>query len=171
MIKSKLIFFPRAYCQAMNADLLIPKLLFPLLCSVTSVVSDPATPWPEAHQAPLTMGILQERYCSGLPFPTPGLPSITLACYQNLKKKLRSEPHHYSPILFFNYFQKWYSKLFYFKWHISLHRYFLGRNSMYFRRRQWHPTPVFLPGESQGRGSLVGCRLWGHIELDTTEVT
>ena len=38
-------------------------------------------------------------------------------------------------------------------------------------RRQWQPTPVFLPGESQGRGSLVGCRLWGHTELDTTEVT
>ena len=29
----------------------------------------------------------------------------------------------------------------------------------------------FLPGESQGWGSLVGCRLWGHTELDTTEVT
>ena len=26
----------------------------------------------------------------------------------------------------------------------------------------WKPTPAFLPGESQGRGSLVGCRLWGH---------
>ena len=36
-------------------------------------------------------------------------------------------------------------------------------------RRKWHPTPVFLPGESQGRGSLVGCRLWGHTESDTTE--
>ena len=33
------------------------------------------------------------------------------------------------------------------------------------------PTPVFLPVESQGRGSLVGCRLWGHIETDTTEAT
>ena len=32
-------------------------------------------------------------------------------------------------------------------------------------------TPVFLPGESQGRGSLVGCRLWGRTELDTTEAT
>ena len=30
-----------------------------------------------------------------------------------------------------------------------------------FWRRQWQPTPVFLPGESQGWGSLVGCRLWG----------
>ena len=38
-------------------------------------------------------------------------------------------------------------------------------------RRQWQPTPVFLPGESQGRGSLVGCRLRGRIESDTTEVT
>ena len=38
-------------------------------------------------------------------------------------------------------------------------------------RRKWQPTPVFLPGESQGRGILVGCRLWGCRELDTTEVT
>ena len=30
-------------------------------------------------------------------------------------------------------------------------------------------TPVFLPGESQGWGSLVGCRLWGHTESDMTE--
>ena len=37
-------------------------------------------------------------------------------------------------------------------------------------RRKWQPTPVFLPGESQGRGSLVGCRLWGRAESDTTEV-
>ena len=39
------------------------------------------------------------------------------------------------------------------------------------RRRQWQPTPVLLPGESQGRGSLVGCRLWGRTESDTTEAT
>ena len=38
-------------------------------------------------------------------------------------------------------------------------------------RRQWHPAPVFLPGEPQGRGSLVGCRLWGRTESDTTEAT
>ena len=38
-------------------------------------------------------------------------------------------------------------------------------------RRKWQPTPVFLPGESQGRGSLVGCRLWGRTESDRTEVT
>ena len=38
-------------------------------------------------------------------------------------------------------------------------------------RRKWQPTPVFLPGESQGRESLVGCRLWGRTESDTTEAT
>ena len=38
-------------------------------------------------------------------------------------------------------------------------------------RRKWQPTPVFLPGESRGRGSLVGCRLWGRTESDTTEAT
>ena len=36
-------------------------------------------------------------------------------------------------------------------------------------RRKWQPTLVFLPGESQGRGSLVGCHLWGRTESDTTE--
>ena len=36
-------------------------------------------------------------------------------------------------------------------------------------RKKWQPSPVFLPGESQGQGSLVGCRLWGRTESDTTE--
>ena len=38
-------------------------------------------------------------------------------------------------------------------------------------RRKWQPAPVFLPGEAQGRWSLMGCRLWGRTELDTTETT
>ena len=36
-------------------------------------------------------------------------------------------------------------------------------------RRRWQSTPVFLPGESQGWWSLVGCRLWGCTESDTTD--
>ena len=36
-------------------------------------------------------------------------------------------------------------------------------------RRQWHPTPVLLPGKSHGRRSLVGCSPWGRKESDTTE--
>ena len=37
------------------------------------------------------------------------------------------------------------------------------------QRRQWHPTPVLLPGKSHGWRSLVGCSPWGLKELDTTE--
>ena len=37
--------------------------------------------------------------------------------------------------------------------------------------RKWQPTPIFLPGESQGRESRVGCHLWGCTESDTTEAT
>ena len=37
------------------------------------------------------------------------------------------------------------------------------------RRRQWHPTPVLLPGKSHGRRSLVGCSRWGLEESDTAE--
>ena len=39
------------------------------------------------------------------------------------------------------------------------------------KRERWQPTPVFLPGESQEQGSLVGCRLWSRTESDTTEAT
>ena len=38
-------------------------------------------------------------------------------------------------------------------------------------RRKWQPIPVFLPGESQGWRSLMGCRLWGRTESNTAEAT
>ena len=44
------------------------------------------------------------------------------------------------------------------------------RTFLFWRRKQ-QPTPVFFPGESQGWGSLVGCRLWGRAELDMTKAT
>ena len=56
-----------------------------------------------------------------------------------------------------------------------IHRWLLALNIFTFTfmhwRRKWQLTPVFLPEESQGRGSLVGCRLWGHTESDMTEAT
>ena len=47
----------------------------------------------------------------------------------------------------------------------------LSRFTFMHWRRKWQPTPVFLPGESQGRRGLVGCCLWGRTESDMTEVT
>ena len=41
----------------------------------------------------------------------------------------------------------------------------------FYWRKKWQPTPVFLPGDSQGWGSLVGCHLWGCTESDMTEAT
>ena len=38
-------------------------------------------------------------------------------------------------------------------------------------RREWQPTPVFLPGESRGQRSLMSCHLWGCTDSDTTEAT
>ena len=47
----------------------------------------------------------------------------------------------------------------------------IATSNMYQWRRKWQLIPVFLPGESQGQRSLVGCRLWGRTESDTTEET
>ena len=51
---------------------------------------------------------------------------------------------------------------------VGCHNFFCLRAD---RRRKWQHTPVFLPGESQGQRSLVGCRLWGRTELDMTEAS
>ena len=45
----------------------------------------------------------------------------------------------------------------------------LNTSTLINRRRQWHPTPVLLPGKSHGHRSLVGCSPWGRWGLDTTE--
>ena len=47
----------------------------------------------------------------------------------------------------------------------------LGLSLYLLRRRKWQSTLVFLPGESQGWWSLVGCHLWGRKESEMTEVT
>ena len=52
---------------------------------------------------------------------------------------------------------------------ISEWTYKKGSLSIYIQRRQWHPTPVLLPGKSHGWRSLVGCSPWGREELDVTE--
>ena len=46
---------------------------------------------------------------------------------------------------------------------------YLGFHSSLARRRQWHPTPVLLPGKSHGWRTLVGCSTWGLEESDATE--
>ena len=57
--------------------------------------------------------------------------------------------------------------------YVLSHENYRIQNLMYtvviIQRRQWHPTPVLLPGKSHGWRSLVGCSPWGRLESDTTE--
>ena len=52
---------------------------------------------------------------------------------------------------------------------LSFYPFWLVCSSISLWRRQWHPTPVLLPGKSCGQRSLVGCSPWGRKESDTTE--
>ena len=56
-----------------------------------------------------------------------------------------------------------------------IYEYFLftkiSGSKLHGQRRQWHATPVLLPGNSRGRRSLIGCSPWGCEESDTTELS
>ena len=53
--------------------------------------------------------------------------------------------------------------------YVFTHKWFFKILLAHFRRRQWHPTPLLLPGKSHGWRSLVGCSPWGRWGSDTTE--
>ena len=55
------------------------------------------------------------------------------------------------------------------EWLLSVSSVYLSFTHAFSRRRQWHPTPVLLPGKSHEWRNLVGCSPWGHEESDTTE--
>ena len=113
-------------------------------------MSDSVTPWTVVRQAPLSMGFPGQIYQSGLPFLSPGNLS-------NPGIKPRSSALQADSLLLSHQgrpqcrtrFNSWVEKI---PW-----------------RREWQPTPIFLPGEFQGQRSLVGYSPWGHIELDRTE--
>ena len=110
-----------------------------------------ATPWTVAHQAPLSMEFSTQEYRAGCHF-------LLQRIFPSQGWKISSV----SPALAWRLFTTASAGK------IPVH---LQISSLENRRRQWHPTPVFLPGESHGRRSLVGCSPWGHEESDTTEVT
>ena len=104
-----------------------------------------ATPWTAAHQDPLSMGLSREKAMAPH--------SSTLAW----KIPWMEEPGRLQSMGSLRVGHDWATSL-------SLFTF------MHWRRK-WQPTPAFLPGESQGWRSLVGCCLWGHTESDTTEET
>ena len=97
-----------------------------------------------AHQAPLSIGFSRQEYWSELPFPPPGdllHPGIEPGSLALQADSLPSEPIY----------------------KILMKGVPGGR--------AWQPTPIFLPGESQGQRSLAGCSPWGCKESETTEMT
>ena len=101
-----------------------------------------------ARQAPLSLGFSSQDYWSGLPWPFPGDlldPGIEPGSPTLQGDSLPSVPpgkHQKTPL-------HWVA--------------------IPFWRRQWHPTPVLLPGKSHGWKSLVGCSPWDHEESDMIE--
>ena len=150
-----------------------------------SVVSDSATPWTAAHQASLSITISQSLQ------KLMSIESVMSSNYLILCCPLLLLPLIFPSIKVFSRDSvlcvRW-SKYCSFSFSCSIraaqwgqtkqNTWVSGEKKIYLQstkengwRRQWQPTPVFLPGESQGRGSLVGCRLWGCTESDTTEAT
>ena len=106
------------------------------------------TLWTIAHQALLSVGFSRQEHWSGLPCPSLGDPPDSGIKPMFLMSPALAPVHGVA--------KSWAR---------------LSNFTFTHWRRKWQPTPVFLPGESQGRGSLVGCRLWGRTESDTTEAT
>ena len=120
-----------------------------------------ATPWTVAHLAPLSVGFSRQEHWSGLLYPSPGdLPHPGIKPrFPALQQILYHLGHQRISSVQFS--------------HRVVSDSLQPHESQYARppywRRQWHPTPVLLPGKSHGRRSLVGCSPWGRYESDTTE--
>ena len=161
-----------------------------------SVVCGLVTPWTVvAHQAPLSIGFSRQEYWSELPFPSPGdLPNLgiepkSLASPALAGRFFAANATWEYICICINMEEAMAPHSSTLAWKIPWTEEPGGLQSMGSRRighdwadftftfhfhaleKEMEPTLVFLPGESQGQQSLVGCRLWGRTESDTTEVT
>ena len=126
-----------------------------------------ATLWTVPCQAPQSLGFSRQDYWSGLPCPPPGnLPGsrsrdgTRVSCGSCITGRFLYQPSHWgSPML----------PLVLCIWLILSSTLLSYKNFLSYTRRQWHPTPVLLPGKFHGERSLVGCSPWGRQELNTTE--
>ena len=146
-------WFPQGIClQVVLLDCLVQSL---------SRVWNFATPWTTARQASLSITNSQSphdpcpsgRWCH----PTISSSHPFSSCPQSFPKDFF--PTFWLSCLFFWYWVVWVAYIF---WKLILCQWF-------YQRRQWHPTPVLLPGKSHGRRSLEGCSPWGRWGSDATE--
>ena len=114
------------------------------------------TPWTAAYQAPPSMGFSRQEYWSGMLLPSPFL-SLAYINLFSIKTSKYLAFNTYLMVVWI-YFISWINCFYSF---IFL--------QLCNRRRQWHPSPVLLPGKFHGWRSLVGCSPWGGKESYTTE--
>ena len=157
-------------------------------------MSDSVSPCIIACQPPLSMGFPRQEYWSEFPFPSPGdlphpgiKPESPAGQVDSLSLSHLGSPYYYyinihvregngTPSSTIAWKIPWMEEPGRLQSMGSLrvrHNRATSLSLFTFMhwRRKWQPTPVFLPGESQGRGSLVDCRLWGCTELDMTDAT
>ena len=154
-----------------------------LLLSRFSYVWPCAIPETTAHQAPLSLGFRQEHW-SGLPFPSPMRESEVAQSCPTLRDPMDcSLPGSSVHRIFQARVLEWGAIAFSvtspgnilksrditLPAKVLLVKAMVFSVVMYGWRRQWHPTPVFLPAKSHGRRSLVSCSTWGREQSDTTE--
>ena len=134
-------------------------------------MSDSAIPQTAAHQAPPFLGFSRQEYWSGLPFPSPRHKSESEVA--QLCPTLRDPMDWSLPVssvhgIFQVRVLEWDAITlvhnYCLKFRLKLKK--VGKST---GRRQWHPTPVLLPGKSHGWRRLVGCSPWGRKESDTTK--
>ena len=154
-------------------------MLLLLLLSRFSRVRPCATPQTAAHQAPPSLGFSRQGHWSGLPFPSPMPESVKSLSRVRLfatpwtaayschfpGKSTGVGCHHLLP-------HRWHSVK---EFACQCRRHKRRRFDLWVRKipwkRNWQPTPVFLPEKFCGQRSLVGYSSLGHRELDTTEHT
>ena len=118
------------------------------------------------------IGFSRQVYSNGLPFPSGDLPDPGIKSMSPVSPAEKAMAPHSSTVAWQipwmeepGRLQSMGSLRVGHDWATSL-----SLSTLMHWRRKWQPTPVFLPGESQGRGSPV-CRLWGRTESDMTEAT
>ena len=135
-----------------------------LLLSCLSHVQLCAALWTVLCQAPLCMGFSRQEYWSGLPFSSSGdLPEPRIES-GSLALQMESLPLSHQGSLRDIYMENSNFKVPVFNTCICsvISSWDLKGHKVSERRRQWHPTPVLLPGKSHGWRSLVGCRPWNR---------
>ena len=141
-----------------------------VLLSLFSHVLLFSTLWPVAHQVHLSMGFSSQEYWSGLPFPPLGdLLNLEIEPTSFTSPALAVGEGNGTPLQYSCLENPMNGGA----WQAAVHGVARSRTQLsdftftfhfHALEKEMQPTPVFFPGESQGRGSLVGCRLWGRTE-------